>query len=62
MRTITLDDNEWNQVMAILATGAWNQVNPLLMKVGSQLAAQRHAAANPPNVAALDGERPPLAS
>ena len=37
MPSITLDNNEWQQVLAILATAPWHQANPLLMKIGNQL-------------------------
>ena len=35
--TVDLSDQEWGQVMQVLATAPWNVANPLLMKIGEQL-------------------------
>jgi len=40
MPAVALDDNEWGQVMAILATAPWRDANPLMMKIGGQLRTQ----------------------
>lgn len=40
---IELSDQEWQQVLAILATAPWRDANPLLMKIGQQLQAQAGA-------------------
>jgi hypothetical protein len=43
MSTVELTDAEWQSVITIIgnAPAAWTIVNPLLMKIGGQLAAQR---------------------
>lgn len=46
MLAVTLDANEWGQVMAILSTAPWRDANPLLMKIGEQLRLQQQP--NPP--------------
>lgn len=38
---VVLTAEEWNQVMAIIATASWKDANPLLMKIGAQLRAQQ---------------------
>ena len=40
MTQVTLDDEEWTRVMAIIATASWTAANPLLMKIGDQLRQQ----------------------
>jgi hypothetical protein len=40
MPTVTLDEQEWRQVMAVLSQAPWNVANPLLMKIGQQLQQQ----------------------
>jgi hypothetical protein len=50
MPSVNLSEKEWNVVLAVLATGPWNQVNDLLMKIGDQLRQQAQAS-NPPNIA-----------
>jgi hypothetical protein len=40
MPSVELDDQEWQQVMAIIATAPWRDANPLLMKIGNQLRQQ----------------------
>jgi hypothetical protein len=45
MSSVELNDQEWGQVMNILADAPWKQANPLLMKIGDQLRAaamQKH--------------------
>ena len=38
MPSVTLDRQEWNQIISILATQVtWNIANPLLMKLQAQL-------------------------
>ena len=44
MPQVDLEDPEWNAVMAQLAEGSWRTMNPLLIKIGSQLQAQRQGA------------------
>jgi hypothetical protein len=44
MMRIELDYEEWQKVMAIVATAPWNVANPLLMKMGAQLQEAAHAA------------------
>jgi hypothetical protein len=41
MPTVQLDDEEWQRVLAIIATAPWNVANPLLMKIGEQLRRQQ---------------------
>jgi hypothetical protein len=41
MPIVELDDQEWQQVMAIIATAPWRDANPLLMKLGNQLRVQQ---------------------
>jgi len=43
MRTITLDIEEWQRVLGVLAQGQWATVNPLIMKIGEQLRGQKLA-------------------
>jgi hypothetical protein len=40
MPAVMLDDNEWGQVMALLANASWRDANPLIMKIGNQLRMQ----------------------
>jgi hypothetical protein len=40
MSSVDLNDNEWGQLMNILADAPWKVANPLLMKIGDQLRAQ----------------------
>lgn len=37
MPSVSLDDQEWQQVMAMIAERPWREANPLLMKIGRQL-------------------------
>ena len=45
--SVSLDDEDWNKVMAIIATASWTVANPLLMKIGEQLRAQKDGAGQP---------------
>jgi hypothetical protein len=40
MPAVHLDDEEWQKVMAIIATASWTVANPLLLKIGEQLRMQ----------------------
>lgn len=40
MQSVTLDTKEWNLVLAALSQGPWQQVNPVIMKIGDQLRMQ----------------------
>jgi hypothetical protein len=40
MPIVELDDQEWQQVISMIATAPWRDANPLLMKIGSQLRVQ----------------------
>jgi hypothetical protein len=51
MPTVDLTDNEWGQLMGILATAPWRDANPLLMKIGDQLRAQHLPPPQPTPVA-----------
>lgn len=37
MPQVNLEENEWQNVMSIIAQAPWNIANPLLMKIGAQL-------------------------
>jgi len=50
MRSVILVDEEWGQVMAIIALAPWKDANPLLMKIGEQLRAQTVPPAPPKDV------------
>ena len=39
--TVDLSEAEWNAVMGMLSMGPWREANPLLMKIGEQLRAQK---------------------
>jgi hypothetical protein len=39
MSAVDLNDQEWGQLMGILADAPWKIANPLLMKIGDQLRA-----------------------
>lgn len=45
MSSVQLDDEEWQRVVAIIATAPWTQANPLLMKISAQLRQQQLAGA-----------------
>lgn len=48
MPSVELSDQEWGQLVALLANNCvWAQVNPLLMKIGQQIEAQRQAPNRP---------------
>jgi hypothetical protein len=53
MSTVDLTDQEWGQIMNILAEAPWKVSNPLLMKIGNQLRAQ----AQPPTAETIDMAR-----
>ena len=38
--TVNLEQEDWNRLLAVLAQGPWNVVNPLIMKIGEQLRQQ----------------------
>lgn len=40
MMMVRLEQQEWNQLIAMLATQPWQQANPIIMKVAAQLQAQ----------------------
>jgi len=52
--TVDLGEQEWQQVLNILATAPWNVANPLLMRIGQQLQSQRDA---PPPAPPADVQR-----
>jgi hypothetical protein len=56
MPTIELDDAEWSQVMGVLSTAPWRDVNPLLMKIGVQLQAQQRSKQQTNNQDAAPGD------
>lgn len=45
MPTVELNEQDWQQVMAVLGDAPWKIAHPLLMKIGGQL--QRQAAPIP---------------
>lgn len=51
MPSVDLTEQQWGQLMSILADAPWKIANPLLMEIGNQLRAHAQAASNPPNVA-----------
>ena len=46
--TVDLSEQEWNQVVAILASAPWSTANPLLMRIGQQLQPQKNGPARDP--------------
>ena len=56
MARVDLTDQEWQQVMTLLADGPWRVSNPLLMKIGAQLQAQASTSPQPVNVKPGNGE------
>jgi hypothetical protein len=40
MSTVELDEQEWQQVINLIAQAPWTVANPLLMKIGNQLRIQ----------------------
>jgi hypothetical protein len=42
-RMVRLDLEEWQRVLGILASAAWRDANPLIMKIGEQLRMQEPA-------------------
>jgi hypothetical protein len=53
--TVDLTEQEWNAVINILATAAWKDANPLLVRISQQLQAQKTAM---PMATASDGLDP----
>ena len=49
MRMVTLDLEEWQRLLGVLAQGQWALVNPLIMKIGEQLRMQEPAAPAQPS-------------
>lgn len=45
--TVNLPEETWQRVLAILATGPWQAVNPIIMELGRQLQAQSVPAGAP---------------
>jgi hypothetical protein len=43
-RTVRLDLDEWQRVLAVLSQAPWATANPLIMKIGEQLRMQEPAA------------------
>lgn len=41
--TVTLDQDAWNRLLAILSTAPWREANPLIMAIGQQLREQDQA-------------------
>jgi hypothetical protein len=41
MPTVELSDQEWQQVINMIAMQPWTQANPLLMRIGQQLQARQ---------------------
>ena len=39
-QTVELSPEDWQRVLAVLATGPWQVVNPLIMAIADQLRAQ----------------------
>jgi hypothetical protein len=56
---IELEPEEWNRVLAVLAQAPWNQVNPLIMKIGEQLRAHGEMAAKREGAIRPNGEDRP---
>jgi hypothetical protein len=52
MPSVQLDDEEWQRVLAIIATAPWNVANNLLMKIGEQL---RHQQDGPRGLSTQEG-------
>jgi hypothetical protein len=46
MLSVQMNEQEWQQIIQILATAPWNVANPLLMKVGEQLRKQQTNSGN----------------
>jgi hypothetical protein len=51
MQTVSLEEQDWTQVMGILSEAPWRIANPLLMKIGGQLRVQQETRdmSGPPN-------------
>lgn len=50
MPVVRLSGEDWQRVLQVLATAPWQAVNPLIMSIGGQLAAQA------PNRMPVDGQ------
>jgi hypothetical protein len=57
MARVQLEIEEWQRVLAMLATQPWNVANPLIMKIGEQLRTQQQADAPPPARPNSDGAK-----
>ena len=55
MPSVELTDNQWGQLMNILADAPWKVANPLLMAIGEQLRAQHGVGQAPPQGVRPDG-------
>jgi hypothetical protein len=40
-QNVSLEANEWQMVLALIANGPWREANPLMMKIGAQLKAKQ---------------------
>lgn len=59
--TVTLEVEEWQRVLGVLAQAPWATVNPLIMKIGDQLRAQSPAPAEGARRGnGVDPEAPPV--
>jgi hypothetical protein len=47
MASVQLDIEEWQRVLAVLAQGPWQTVNPLILKIGEQVRAQQQQPDDP---------------
>ena len=47
MTSVSLEQQEWNAILQILAQAPWQTVNPLILRIGEQL---RQANAGPTSV------------
>ena len=54
---VRLDQQEWNQLLQILAQAPWNVANPLIMKIGEQLRGQTAQPAGPDFRPNADGRK-----
>ena len=58
MPIVSLEDAEWQQVMAMISLSPWRDANPLLMKIGQQLQQQAGGATPRPGFQQGPGPRP----
>lgn len=56
---IELAEEEWRQVLAILAQAPWSTANPLIMKIAEQMRAHVEMAAKRDSAARPNGEDRP---